>query len=309
LLGVAWSVSTNTVSWAGVSTSPAANNPNAVALRHDESLGASGSSGSWSAASVSALSTTAPSTPSNPPKILHQDSSRDGCNTRNRSTKVRCSSCSVIRRHRAASLRTPETSRCRSNSSVVSAVIREAATTRSNDASPSRRTSRSSGRYSVLRAVCTRSLAAPGDPSPFTATQSVMARAAPVGDTAARSRHAMPSSVIAPVDLVFDPVVGTYEGPPTETRGSFRALRTRLPLHPTPGSLRSPAVPSPNLRSGGLVRTPGSVRRLLPCTVWAVFDAVDTRRSLKILCGALVFTIGAQSIRFLFGSMAWYLRD
>ena len=40
-----------------------------------------------------------------------------------------------------------------------------------------------------------------------------------------------------------------------------------------------------------------------------MFDAVDTRRSLKILCGALVFTIGAQSIRFLFGSMAWYLRD
>lgn len=40
-----------------------------------------------------------------------------------------------------------------------------------------------------------------------------------------------------------------------------------------------------------------------------MFDAVDTRRSIKILCGALVFTLGAQSVRFLFGSMAWYLRD
>lgn len=40
-----------------------------------------------------------------------------------------------------------------------------------------------------------------------------------------------------------------------------------------------------------------------------MFDAVDTRRTIKILCGALVFTLGAQSVRFLFGSMAWYLRD
>lgn len=40
-----------------------------------------------------------------------------------------------------------------------------------------------------------------------------------------------------------------------------------------------------------------------------MFEASDTRRSLKILCGALVFTLGAQSIRFLFGSLAWYLRD
>ncbi|HEX6947155.1 MAG TPA: endonuclease/exonuclease/phosphatase family protein [Acidimicrobiia bacterium] len=40
-----------------------------------------------------------------------------------------------------------------------------------------------------------------------------------------------------------------------------------------------------------------------------MFDSVDTRRSIKILLGALVFTLGAQSIRFLFGSMAWYLRD
>lgn len=40
-----------------------------------------------------------------------------------------------------------------------------------------------------------------------------------------------------------------------------------------------------------------------------MFDAVDTRRSIKILCGGLVFALGAQSVRFLFGSMAWYLRD
>lgn len=30
---------------------------------------------------------------------------------------------------------------------------------------------------------------------------------------------------------------------------------------------------------------------------------------MKILLGALVFVLGAQSVRFLFGSMAWYLRD
>ena len=40
-----------------------------------------------------------------------------------------------------------------------------------------------------------------------------------------------------------------------------------------------------------------------------MFDAIGTRRTIKILFGALVFTMGAQSIRFLFGSMAWYLRD
>ncbi len=40
-----------------------------------------------------------------------------------------------------------------------------------------------------------------------------------------------------------------------------------------------------------------------------MFDAVDTRRTIKIVFGALVFTLGAQSVRFLFGSMAWYLRD
>ncbi len=40
-----------------------------------------------------------------------------------------------------------------------------------------------------------------------------------------------------------------------------------------------------------------------------VFDAAESHRSLRILLGALVFVLGAQSIRFLFGSMAWYLRD
>ncbi len=43
--------------------------------------------------------------------------------------------------------------------------------------------------------------------------------------------------------------------------------------------------------------------------VGGVFDATESNRSLKILLGALVFVLGAQSIRFLFGSMAWYLRD
>ena len=40
-----------------------------------------------------------------------------------------------------------------------------------------------------------------------------------------------------------------------------------------------------------------------------MFDTAESNRSLKILFGALVFVLGAQSIRFLFGSMAWYLRD
>ncbi|MCI0426012.1 MAG: endonuclease/exonuclease/phosphatase family protein [Actinobacteria bacterium] len=40
-----------------------------------------------------------------------------------------------------------------------------------------------------------------------------------------------------------------------------------------------------------------------------MFDTTESGRSLKILLGALVFTMGAQSMRFLFGSITWYLRD
>lgn len=40
-----------------------------------------------------------------------------------------------------------------------------------------------------------------------------------------------------------------------------------------------------------------------------VFDTPEPSRTLKILFGALVFTLGAQSMRFLFGSITWYLRD
>jgi endonuclease/exonuclease/phosphatase family metal-dependent hydrolase len=40
-----------------------------------------------------------------------------------------------------------------------------------------------------------------------------------------------------------------------------------------------------------------------------VFDTSESSRSLKILLGALIFTLGAQSVRFLFGSITWYLRD
>lgn len=40
-----------------------------------------------------------------------------------------------------------------------------------------------------------------------------------------------------------------------------------------------------------------------------MFDTPEPSRTLKILFGAVVFTLGAQSIRFLFGSIAWYLRD
>lgn len=41
----------------------------------------------------------------------------------------------------------------------------------------------------------------------------------------------------------------------------------------------------------------------------SVFDATESNRTLKVLFGALVFVLGAQSMRFLFSSMAWYLRD
>jgi endonuclease/exonuclease/phosphatase family metal-dependent hydrolase len=40
-----------------------------------------------------------------------------------------------------------------------------------------------------------------------------------------------------------------------------------------------------------------------------VFDTPEPSRTLKTLFGALVFTLGAQSMRFLFGSITWYLRD
>lgn len=40
-----------------------------------------------------------------------------------------------------------------------------------------------------------------------------------------------------------------------------------------------------------------------------MFDTPEPKRTLKALLGALVFVLGAQSIRFLFGSITWYLRD
>ncbi len=40
-----------------------------------------------------------------------------------------------------------------------------------------------------------------------------------------------------------------------------------------------------------------------------MFDTPEPSRTLKTLFGALVFTLGAQSMRFLLGSIAWYLRD
>ena len=40
-----------------------------------------------------------------------------------------------------------------------------------------------------------------------------------------------------------------------------------------------------------------------------MFDTPEPSRTLKTLFGALVFTLGAQSMRFLFGSITWYLRD
>ncbi len=40
-----------------------------------------------------------------------------------------------------------------------------------------------------------------------------------------------------------------------------------------------------------------------------VFDAPAPTRTLRVLLGGLVFALGAQSIRFLFGSITWYMRD
>ncbi len=40
-----------------------------------------------------------------------------------------------------------------------------------------------------------------------------------------------------------------------------------------------------------------------------VFDAPAPTRTLRVLLGGLVFVLGAQSIRVLFGSITWYLRD
>lgn len=40
-----------------------------------------------------------------------------------------------------------------------------------------------------------------------------------------------------------------------------------------------------------------------------MFDAAESNRAIKILFGSLVFVLGAQSMRFLFASLAWYLRD
>lgn len=40
-----------------------------------------------------------------------------------------------------------------------------------------------------------------------------------------------------------------------------------------------------------------------------VFDAPAPTRTLRVLLGGLLFVLGAQSIRFFFGSIAWYIRD
>ncbi|HIE21216.1 MAG TPA: hypothetical protein EYP73_01295, partial [Acidimicrobiia bacterium] len=40
-----------------------------------------------------------------------------------------------------------------------------------------------------------------------------------------------------------------------------------------------------------------------------MFETPEPHRTLKVLLGALVFTLGAQSIRFFFGSITWYMRD
>lgn len=40
-----------------------------------------------------------------------------------------------------------------------------------------------------------------------------------------------------------------------------------------------------------------------------MFDAPAPTRTLRVLLGGFVFVLGAQSIRFLFGSITWYMRD
>ncbi len=155
LEGVAWSVSTNTLTWAGGGSSVMASSTRAVARRHEDSPRVpSGCSGSWSASSPSTLSTTAPEYPSRPPHSLHHDSSREGWRIKNRSVAVRCSVSELIRVRRAASRRTPATSRC--SISPTSSGILDNASTRSKETSPEARAARSSGRSDVRRMVRTR---------------------------------------------------------------------------------------------------------------------------------------------------------
>ena len=96
--GVAWVVSTNTVSWAGGGSSLMQSSARAIAFRHEESPRVpSGRRGRSSAFSEIVLSTRAPVAPSRPPHSFHHDSSREGWRIRNWSRAVRYSSSAVIR--------------------------------------------------------------------------------------------------------------------------------------------------------------------------------------------------------------------
>ena len=104
--GVAWVVSTNTVSCAGGGWSLMQSSARAIALRHEESPRVpSGRSGRSSAFSEIVLLTSAPVAQSRPPHGFHHDSSSEGCITRNWSDVARYSSSAVIRTRLAASRR------------------------------------------------------------------------------------------------------------------------------------------------------------------------------------------------------------
>ena len=159
--GLAWVVSTNTVSWAGGGSSVTQSSARAIAFRHEESpLLPSGRRGRSSAFSEIVLLTRAPVAPSIPNQPFHHDSSREGCMTRNWSEAVRYSSSALIRTRLAASRRTPATSRC--SRSPTSSEIRDRASRRSKVISPPANASRRSGRSTVLRMVRTRDFAVSG---------------------------------------------------------------------------------------------------------------------------------------------------
>ena len=145
--------STKTVTWTGGGSSVVHTSTRAVALRQVEApLVPSGLSGSRSALSVNTLSTSDPDRPSRPPQIFHHDSSREGCNTRKRSSADLRSSSVVIQTLRAASRHTPAMSKC--SARPTSSEILDSASTRSNDTPPAN-ASRSSGRSTVRRIVRT----------------------------------------------------------------------------------------------------------------------------------------------------------
>src|SRR5690606_31344282 len=144
---------TDTSTWGA--SAPMHSSTRAVAFFHpaDNNLFSPGTSGSWSASSVSVLSMTSPAYASTPPHNRHDESSKEGCNTKNRSSTDRSSSAAVNLALRAASRNKPATSQSRPR--PRSSGIRDKASTRRND-TPSDSAPRRSGRSAVRRINRTR---------------------------------------------------------------------------------------------------------------------------------------------------------